>query len=149
MTNVKKSAVRIFCICNYDTFEGLRKMTIKTLLASAALIASASFAQALTLTPGDSGGNFDVLAEGYDFQVSLGDTDGAASYDFTFDNNSASVAAVTISSATIGQLGSFSFFTGGADVTWTGAGTVVAAGEGVDASGSPLSPSQTQNFVAW
>ncbi len=109
-------------------------MKITALLTAAALSVSATIGHAAFLDASDDGMSFDLLADSYQFQDVFDDTF-TSPLTFTFFNSSDTDAIVTISSATINQLGSAAFFVGGASVAWDANGVVAEAEQGGQAGG--------------
>lgn len=109
-------------------------MKIKAVLAAAALSITATMGHSALLDASDTGGTFDLLSDEFQFQDIFDDTF-TSPLTFTFVNSSATDAIVTISSATINQLGSAAFFVGGATVAWDANGVVASAAQGETAGG--------------
>jgi len=105
---------------------------------------TASFAAASTLTILDTsdatengGGAIDILsADLFQFDETFADGTPAGTLSFVFDNSSADDLLVGLSSASINQLGSASFFEGGASVAWDNAGLIADAAQGATVSGN-------------
>lgn len=104
-------------------------MKFTALLTAAALSVSATMGHSALLDASDDGGSFDLLADDYQFQ-DIFDNTFTSPLSFTFFNSSDTDAIVTISSATINQLGTAAFFVGGATVSWDANGVVATAAEG-------------------
>lgn len=109
-------------------------MKFTALLTAAALSVSATMGHAAFLDASDDGMSFDLLADDYQFQEVF-DGSFSSPLSFTFFNSSDTDALVTISSATINQLGAAAFFVGGASVKWDTNGVVADAAQGETAGG--------------
>lgn len=110
-------------------------MNFKAILTATAMTLFGSIANAAVLDSTHAGGNFDLLADFYSFQDTFPDGTAGATLSFTFDNTSATGAVVTVSSASIAQLPN-AYFTDGATVSWSGAGVVTSAAQGVGSGGN-------------
>jgi hypothetical protein len=94
-----------------------RQMYLAPLILAAAVSLSPVTASAASITPGDS---VDALATHYTFTQEFGSGVPGGVYDFVFNNTSATSSAVTIAFATIKQLGSVAYFTGGITTEFLG-----------------------------
>jgi hypothetical protein len=71
--------------------------------AAAALALTPVVASAATITPADTGTNYDLLAESYDFDENFGLGTTGATLTYSFTNNSATTAAVTFFGVSVNQ----------------------------------------------
>lgn len=116
-------------------------MFMKTIAAAATIAAFATGASAITaVTVADAlengGSAIDILSDdGFQFQETFGGGD-TGPLSFEFVNNGAGAATIVVSAGSIGQNGTFAFFTGGASIDWANAGNVITASQGVSAGGN-------------
>lgn len=98
-------------------------MNMKSILLAGAVALAPMAASAVTVGAMSNvadGGTYDVLASGYNFDVTFQDGDMGDTYTFTFENNEVYDVAITIANVTVNQFGSFAFFTGGVTALFTG-----------------------------
>ncbi|SMY09292.1 VPLPA-CTERM sorting domain-containing protein [Flavimaricola marinus] len=106
--------------------------SFKYALAGAALALAPITAHAATITSGDSGTNYDLLADSYSFDEDFGVGTAGGTLTYTFTNNDASTAAVTFFGFSVEQ--NLAAFTDGVELDFGTFSADVAEGESMGAN---------------